>query len=124
MNRSVVAVLGVADAVVVGGAVWFFTQGDAEPTTEVTAPPIADSETTQAASPETTAAEVDAGPADRGRVHSGQAAGAGRDDRRNEAGLRQSGRVVDLPHDVQDELDQRAKEGLDRQEPPRELDDG
>jgi polyisoprenoid-binding protein YceI len=58
MNRSVVAVLGVAAAVVVGGAVWFFTQGDAEPTTEVTAPPIADSETTQAASPETTAAEV------------------------------------------------------------------
>lgn len=58
MNRSVVAVLGVVAAVVVGGAAWFFTQGDAEPTTEVTAPPIAASETTQAATAETTAAEV------------------------------------------------------------------
>jgi polyisoprenoid-binding protein YceI len=45
-------------AVVVGGAAWFFTQGDAEPTTEVTAPPIAASETTQAATTETTEAEV------------------------------------------------------------------
>ena len=47
MNRSVVAVLGVIAAVVVGGAAWFFTQGDAEPTTDVTAPPIATPEPTE-----------------------------------------------------------------------------
>lgn len=54
MNRSVVAVLGAIAVVVIGGAAWFFTQGDAEPTTEVTAPPIADPETTEA--PDTTEA--------------------------------------------------------------------
>lgn len=56
MNRSVVAVLGVVAVVAVGGVAWFFTQGDAEPTTEVTAPPIAVSETSEAASPDTTEA--------------------------------------------------------------------
>lgn len=54
MNRSVVAILGALAAVVIGGATWFFTRGDAEPTTEVTAPPIAASETSQAAATETT----------------------------------------------------------------------
>ncbi len=55
MNRSVVAVLGVVAVVAIGGVAWFFTQGDAEPTTEVTAPPIA-TETTEAVTPDTTEA--------------------------------------------------------------------
>ncbi|MDH3250326.1 MAG: YceI family protein [Acidimicrobiia bacterium] len=54
MKRNVVAVLALGTALAVGGAAWFFTQGDAEPTTEVTAPPIAVSETTGASAPETT----------------------------------------------------------------------
>lgn len=54
MKRNVVAVLALGAALAVGGAAWFFTQGDAEPTTEVTAPPIAVSETTEASAPETT----------------------------------------------------------------------
>ena len=46
MKRNVTVVLGVLAVVVLGGAAWFFTQGDAEPTTEVTAPPIESSATT------------------------------------------------------------------------------
>ncbi len=57
MKRNVVAVLALGAALAVGGAAWFFTQGDAEPTTEVTAPPIA-SETTDAAASETTASDA------------------------------------------------------------------
>ncbi len=54
MKRNIVAVLGVAAVVVLGGAAWFFTQGDAEPTTEVTAPPI--DTTAPAGAADTTAA--------------------------------------------------------------------
>lgn len=54
MNRSVVTVLGVVAVVVIGGAAWFFTQGNAEPTTDVTAPPIATPETTAPAATDTT----------------------------------------------------------------------
>jgi polyisoprenoid-binding protein YceI len=48
MNRNLLAALGVVAVIALGGAAWFFTQGDAEPTTEVTAPPIATPQTTEA----------------------------------------------------------------------------
>lgn len=51
MKRNVTVVLGVLAVVVLGGAAWFFTQGDAEPTTEVTAPQIEQSDTTVADGP-------------------------------------------------------------------------
>ena len=50
MNRNVVAGLGVVAVIALGAVAWFFTQGDAEPTTDVTAPPIE--------TPDTTAAEA------------------------------------------------------------------
>ena len=58
MKRNVVAVLAVGAAFAVGGAAWFFTQGDAEPTTEVTAPPIEAAETTGAPDTSETAPET------------------------------------------------------------------
>lgn len=48
MKRNVAVALGIVVALVLGGAAWFFTQGDAEPTTEVTAPQIESSDTTAA----------------------------------------------------------------------------
>jgi polyisoprenoid-binding protein YceI len=54
MNRNLLAALGVVAVIALGVTAWFFTQGDAEPTTEVTAPPIATPEPTEA--PGTTAA--------------------------------------------------------------------
>lgn len=54
MKRNVVAVLAVVTVIVLGGSAWFFTQGDADPTTEATAPPIDTSDTTAA----TTAAQT------------------------------------------------------------------
>jgi polyisoprenoid-binding protein YceI len=62
MKRNLVAALGVVAVVVLGGAAWFFTQGDAEPTTEVTAPPVDTPDTTaagEAADTATTAATSD-----------------------------------------------------------------
>ena len=41
MNKNMLTIAGVIGAVALAGAVWFFTQGNAEPTTDVTAPPIA-----------------------------------------------------------------------------------
>jgi polyisoprenoid-binding protein YceI len=58
MNRIAVTGLGIVAAFAVGGAVWFFTQGDAEPTTEVTAPPIATTQTTEAAAAPATTADL------------------------------------------------------------------
>ena len=46
MNRNLLTIAGVIAAVALGGLVWFFTQGNAEPTTDVTAPPIAVETTT------------------------------------------------------------------------------
>jgi polyisoprenoid-binding protein YceI len=48
MNRNVVAALGVVAVIALGAVAWFFTQGDAEPTTDVTAPTIGNPETTAA----------------------------------------------------------------------------
>ncbi len=67
MNRNLLAGLGVVAVIALGGAAWFFTQGDAEPTTEVTAPPIAGPETTEApdttqAAPSETNADADDDP--------------------------------------------------------------
>ncbi len=59
MKRNVVAVLAVGAAFAVGGVAWFFTQGDAAPTTEVTAPPIATPETTEANTSEASADPVE-----------------------------------------------------------------
>jgi polyisoprenoid-binding protein YceI len=56
MNRNLLAGLGIVAVVAIGGVAWFFSQGDAEPTTDVTAPPIAGPETTEA--PDTTEAAV------------------------------------------------------------------
>lgn len=64
MNRNLLAGLGVVAVIALGGAAWFFTQGDAEPTTDVTVPPIATPETTEAVETDTTGADdpVDEAP--------------------------------------------------------------
>jgi len=46
MKRNVAVGLGIVTVLALAGAAWFFSQGDAEPTTDVTAPPIESSETT------------------------------------------------------------------------------
>lgn len=64
MNRNLLAGLGIVAVVALGGVAWFFTQGNAEPTSDVTAPTIATPETTESADTETTEADdpADAAP--------------------------------------------------------------
>jgi polyisoprenoid-binding protein YceI len=59
MKRNVLALMAVAAVAVLGGAAWFFTQGDAEPTTEATAPPIEATETTVTSGAADTAVAAD-----------------------------------------------------------------
>ena len=65
MNRALAIVVSVIAVVVLGGAAWFYSQGDSEPTTDVTAPPITTTtsegaETTNARDVETTAPPAEA----------------------------------------------------------------
>lgn len=46
MNKNILTIAGVVAAIALGAGVWFFTQGNAAPTTDVTAPPIASETTT------------------------------------------------------------------------------
>lgn len=57
MNRAIAIVASVVAVVILGGAAWFYSQGDAEPTTDVTAPPIT---TTTTSGTDSTANQPDA----------------------------------------------------------------
>ncbi len=59
MNRNILVALGIVVVVALGAAAWFFTQGDTEPTADVTAPPIATPETTEPSTSEASADPVE-----------------------------------------------------------------
>lgn len=56
MNRAIAIAVSVTAVVALGGAAWFYSQGNSEPTTDVTAPPI----TTTTSGIESTTSQPDA----------------------------------------------------------------